>query len=197
MASMHVDHCTLLLAHIKTTLCGGNEVDYERLLALLADWSRHPNRPLGVGVVIGGPPGIGKTIFTDVLTKIWGRRNVLGCGGLAKKGRNGKGAMRDILRTIFSETSFGERLIDKDTLKSLVHSTTLLCEPMFKNPRQIPNTIGVFVTNQDTSAFDPRRFLVLNSAAIRPDEAYFAALIDEINSGGVEAFKRHLLAYGV
>lgn len=72
--SSNTINCPLFINHIKNVLCSGNEA--ARLLKTLAEWACNPEQRLGVSIVLAGPQGCGKTLFTEVMKNIWGKNVV-------------------------------------------------------------------------------------------------------------------------
>ncbi|OOY23439.1 hypothetical protein BMI91_13175 [Thioclava sediminum] len=187
-----------LRGHILDQICGGDVDLFNWVLTWLASLFARPGVKIPSAIAVQGEQGTGKSKVFD-----WVRRAI---GAAAIKISNGKhltgnfNAHMDGKIFMTCEESFwGGAKGDAGIIKDLISSETLQIEGKFANLVERPNYINMaFVSNDKwmipTDDEDARRFLVLTCLPTRKqDAAFFGAIDDQMENGGLEAMVHELM----
>lgn len=191
--------CSLFLAHVKNTICRGNEEHYKYVIEWMANAVQHPERPGQVAIVMRGGQGTGKGTFAKMFGKLF--------GGHYKYVSNSKhvvGQFNSMLKdsvVVFADECFAAH--DKaaeSSLKALITEDQLRTEQ-----KNIDNMVSrncvhlIMATNREwaiSADLDDRRFFVVEiDDEHQIDFPYFAALHAQMNNGGYEALMHYLVTY--
>lgn len=186
--------CRLILEHVKR-LCSGREEEYKWLLRWMAYPLQHPGAKMDTAVVVMGAEGTGKSLFWQ---KIYGAlfgpyaRQI----GQSELEATFNGWMSQLLFAICEEVVSREEMRHhKGKLKNLITSSTLNINEKNLPMRTEPNHINfVFMSNEAIPMIldeGDRRYFVIKTNDV-PDAAYFDALRDEAENGGLAAFATYL-----
>lgn len=191
--------CDKILNHIKEVICADDAKNYEALLNLLAWQVQNVGRPSRIIVSLKSKAQqAGKGLFLgEMLAPIWGNAGF-------KTGDIGQILTRfnDTLRgkgfIFLDEALFAGDLQAADAMKSLATATSHGIEAKGLPTVQFPIALNFFLsTNHDDAAHleeaDLRYWILEVSAHRVKDTEYFAAILDEMNEGGKEAFLHVLL----
>jgi hypothetical protein len=176
------------LEHVKTNICDGDEHLLTYLLCWMARCVQKPNVAGEVAVVLRGAKGTGKTIFSDVFGRLFGRH--YWCVADAKYiVGNFNAHLRDCV-VLFGDEAFwaGDRK-HESVLKALITGKKLVIESKGVNADTANNNIHLIMASNAEwvvpASYDERRFLVLDVAKTRQgDKPYFDAILKELEDGG-------------
>ena len=189
---------SLLRNHIKDNLCHGDEAHFNWFMT----WTASPFVRLGVKVpsslAIIGEQGTGKSKVFD-----WVRRAVgasaLKVSAMRHLTGNFNAHLDGLILLVCEEAFWGGNKGEGGVIKDLISSETLQIEGKFQNVVERPNYVNiVFISNNKWSVpvdgEDARRFFVLEaSTAQKKNSAYFGAIDDQMENGGLEAMVHELM----
>jgi len=159
------DEIQLFLDHTLTVICSGNKVHYEYLLDLMAKKLQNPLSLMGIGLVLKGKEGTGKSSFGEIFrliigathaTKVTSRDSLLGAyaGGMANK-----------VLVIGEEAVFSAHKGEAERLKALITESPIDWNNKFVKQWSQKNCLMlIFTTNEDwaiPAGMDSRRFFAL------------------------------------
>jgi hypothetical protein len=188
--------CQLYLAHLRANICSGNMEHFEYLLNWMAYGVQFSGRQGEVAVVLRGKEGVGKGVMAKQYGALFGQhfRHVVQASHLIGHFN----AHLQQCSVLFADEAFfaGDRS-HESVLKALVTEETLLIEPKGVDPFPVRNCLHIIMaSNSDwviPAGADARRYFVLNVGdARKQDGAYFAAIAQQMHSGGREALLDHL-----
>lgn len=188
----------LLRRHITEVVCSGNEDHATYFLRYIAWKLQNPTLRNEVIVILRGKQGTGKGTIVTLLCLLFGAH-----GLQVTNKKHLVGSFNSHLSQVCF--LFADEAVwagDKDAermLKTMATEPTIMIEPKNVNAFESANRLSIMMaTNEDwvaQVAGDDRRYVVLDvSDRFKEDEAYFAALRDELESGGREAFLHDMLA---
>lgn len=184
--------------HIRDQICGGDVDHFHWFMTWIASIFARPGVKIPSSIAITGEQGTGKSKVFD-----WVRRAI---GSAALKVSAGKhlvgtfNAHLDGKIFLTCEEAFwaGDKA-HGGVLKDLITSDTLQIEGKFANMVERPNYVNVvFISNNKwvipTDDDDARRFFVLDCLPTRKqDAAFFGAIDDQMENGGLEAMVHELM----
>jgi hypothetical protein len=192
-----------ILEHIRGVICSTDE-EAEYFLAWLAQQVQHPAHKSGVGLVLIGDQGVGKSIIinwyiqyllgTDVGLQTGNASHILRAhGGLSTVLQNKVLCVLDEADPAALERHVFE-------IKDLMTSPTLSFKPMNKEPYEMPNTVNIMITTHEKNPFllmaSDSRFVVFEcNDSKKGDFAYFDSLDKNLNDRTVRAFYQFLLKF--
>lgn len=188
--------CRLLVEHLNK-ICGEDENIFNWVSSWLAFPLQHPGAKMNSGLMIYGErEGTGKSIFFNVIAKIYGDYGCSVNQTMIQSDFNGW-----ISQKLFM---VGEEVVtnqDKRTLKGMLKNlitnpTHTINEKGYPARFEVNKTNIVFLSNeQQPGILDPkdRRYMAIRFEEYSPPE-YFKALADEIKHGGAEALYGWLLS---
>ncbi|WP_312921117.1 bifunctional DNA primase/polymerase [Stutzerimonas nitrititolerans] len=187
--------CPLILKHLGL-LCGNRKDEYMFLLRWIAYPLQHPGAKMDTSVVMFGAEGPGKSlIWEKVVKRIYGEYGVT--IGQAQLESQFTGWQSRKLYALAEEVvSRAEMRHYKGLLKHLVTGETLQINEKMQSLREERNHLNFVFLSNSTVPLElddgDRRYLVLYVDKVPPQE-YFAALVEEIYNGGIEAFYQYML----
>ena len=181
----------LLRRHIFEVVCCSDDILYQYVVRWLARMFQHPEKQGEVAVVLQGGRGTGKGFFGNALCRIMGQH---ACHVTNSKHVTGNfnGHLEDII-LLFADESFfaGDKQAD-NVMKGLITESSIPIERKGVDLKHVPNMLHVLMaSNSDwvvPAGTDERRYCVLKvSDRYAQDHAYFSALKQEMDNGGLEA----------
>ena len=188
--------CSLYLGHLREVVCGGRADLFEYVIAWMAHAVQKPGELPGTAIALRGGQGTGKGMAVSWFGRLFGRHYVTVTNPRHLAG-NFNGHTKNTL-VLFADEGFwaGDKSAE-GTLKAMVTEPTRMVEFKGKDPFPIDNFTRLLIaSNHDwvvPAGMDERRFLVIDVSGHRKqDHAYFKALNDQMESGGLEALLHHL-----
>ncbi len=188
--------CTLLRHHIRDIICCGDAAIFSYLEAWVANIVQKPAHLPGVAVVLRGAEGTGKSIFGKAILKLAAPHSVHIMQAMQVMGR-----FNSILKAMlfaFLDEAFwaGDKQLE-GVLKGLITESEIVVEHKGKEPIKLSNYARFLMASNSEwvvpAGNGARRFLVLDVSDKRKgDIAYFKALADHIENGGLAAWAHHL-----
>jgi hypothetical protein len=191
--------CSLLLEHIRETLCGGDENIYQYLMGWLANLVQHPDRPGEVAVVLKGSQGTGKSFFVKAVGKLFGR-HFLAVSDPKHLIGSFNAHLRDCVLLFGDEAFYAGDKKNESILKMLITEPHLMVEPKGVDAELCPNYVHLIMASNSNwvvpVAMDDRRFFVLNvNDRHKLDTEFFGACDKQLKNGGYEALLYLLLSW--
>jgi hypothetical protein len=187
-----------LREHIDNVICGGHTALSDYVLNWMADLVQHPARQGEVAMVMRGIEGCGKGTLGKVMLRILGQHGLAISNSRHLVG-NFNAHLRDVCFLFCDEAFYAGDKQHIGVLKSLVTEPYLTIEGKFQNAVQAPNFLHVMMASNEQwvvpAGLASRRWLVLDVLDKKVgDYAYFAAICQEMENGGLAAMLNDLLA---
>jgi hypothetical protein len=188
--------CSLYLEHIRDNICSADDELYEYVIHWMADAIQNPNTRPGVALAIRGQQGVGKGVFVNMFARLFGPHFIQVTQSSHLVG-NFNGHQKDKLLVFADEAFWAGNKQAEGVLKGLVTEDTLSIEMKGVDVGQFPNFIRlILATNNEwvvPASAEQRRFVVIDASAARmQDTAYFGAVIQQMENGGLAALMHHL-----
>jgi hypothetical protein len=193
--------CRLLLEHIQNIIADGDMGLYEYIMFTLAWWVQHPGERAEIALVLQGLKGSGKGVLARVMRRIFGTHGLQIFNSRHLTG-NFNAHQRGCLCLIVDEAFWAGDKVGEAVLKGLITEPTIMIEQKGVDAVLWSNMLKVMILgNADhmvPASWNERRYVVVHVsgkyAAGKPNHReYHAALNDEIDNGGIEAFLHGLL----
>ncbi|MEX3979141.1 primase-helicase family protein [Paraburkholderia sp. EG287A] len=191
--------CACYLQHIREVLAQGNERLYRYILTWMADCVQHPAARPGIALVLRGKEGTGKGVFARWFGALFGPHYLQITQARHLTG-NFNAHLKDKLVVFLDEAFWAGDRAAEGPLKALITEDLLQIEPKGRDPFTVCNHMRfLMATNNDwavPAGLNARRFAVFDvSDSHMRDEAYFAAIAEEMENGGLEALLDYLLSF--
>ncbi len=188
---------SLYLEFVLEVICSGDEERCEWLLNWMADVVQNPSRKPGTAVVLRGGEGIGKNVFVEQFGKLFGPafQKVSRMEQLVGKFNK---HLAGCLLIFANEAVWGGDRSKEGALKDLITEGKQRIEPEGLDSFEINDfSRFIFASNESwavPAGPDARRFFALDvNPQRRGDQAFFAALVEQMENGGHAALLYHLL----
>ena len=190
---------TLMRKHIRDIVCSGDPRLFDYTMLWLANVAQHPERQGEVAFVMIGGRGTGKGCFARWVKRMFGQHGVHISNPKHLVG-NFNAHLRDCILLFVDEAFFAGDKQHASILKAIITEPTLMAEAKFRDAVEVRNLLHVMMASNETwtvpAGVDERRFFVLRVSAERQnDHAYFAAIEEQMEDGGLAAMLHDLLAY--
>lgn len=182
---------SLMREHLLRVVCGGNETYFNYFLDWLAQRVQRPWQIPGVAIVLFGKKGCGKSIVGKYFARIFGDH-----AEVMDKSHHVVGQFtnfaEDKLLVVLEEALFSKDPRHVNATKHMITSDKQTVEVKYEQQRSVNCSPGfIFCSNSDEPVHvtpDERRFLALLVSPEKiGDKAYFTALCDQMDNGGVAA----------
>lgn len=199
--------CSLLKAHILNSVCAGNADHAHYLTQWFAHMVQRPTEKPGVAPVVVGPKGSGKSTVADFVRRAIGRKHSVKIAQAKHLVSNFNAHLAGMLFCQAEEVTFGADRKGEGPLKDVITAKTALTEKKGLDAYQETNFTRFFLVSNDghvvPASDGERRWFVLYTHDLfagRPMNdperiAYFNALNDEADAGGIAAFLDYLMTY--
>lgn len=190
--------CKLIISFIRDIICSGSTPNFEYLMGWLAHMVQKPQEKPGVSITLLGGQGIGKGMFAAKLVGALYSDHFLHL----QSDKALTGDFNDSLQSSFivfaDEAFFSGDKRAANILKAIETESRIHINPKFQASRQIESFHRIIsASNNDHATYvetdDRRKFILRVSEERKNDRAYWSALTDEIENGGLEAFAYMLL----
>ena len=188
-----------LKKHILENICQGNKNIFNYVIAWMADAIQNPSKRPGVAIVLRGRQGCGKGIFVNTFGQLFGQHFIrLDDSGQLLGQFNFH--LKDKLIIFADEAFWAGDQKSEGKIKGLITEPTLQIEGKFKDSFSIKNHTRLMIASNSEwtcpAGLEERRFCVLDVGEKHmQDQKYFGAIVEEINSGGLEAFLHDLVKF--
>jgi hypothetical protein len=188
----------LLKQHLMENVCQDSILHFDYLLDWMASLMQHPNRQGEICIVLIGEEGVGKSIVGRILRHILGQHAFIANHAKQLTG-NFNAHLRDIVFLLGDEAFYAGDKAHESILKSLITEPTLPIEAKYRDTVNAPNFLHMMLTANPgwviPVSVKGRRFVVYSVGTDHMrDYPYFAAIMQEMETGGYEAMLHELLA---
>lgn len=192
--------CKLFLNHLRHVVCSGDEAAFRYIVGWMADLVQNAGRKPGVGLILKGGKGAGKSIVSDYLAAMIGTRHSPVIAESNQLVGKFNAHMADALLLRVEEGYWAGDRKAEGVLKNLVTSATLAIERKGVDVGMVRSVMRIIVTSNSDwvvpASFDERRWAVFNVSDSRiGDEEYFAAYSAEMDGDGPAALLHYLQTY--
>jgi hypothetical protein len=189
--------CALFLEHLRENVCNGDVDQYNWVIAWFAAIFRNPLRKVGTALVLRGKQGTGKTIVGKVFGHLLGK-HYLSVSSPRYVTGSFNAHLEHVLLLQAEEAFFAGDKTMGGALKDLITNDTMMIEPKYINAYEVKNHVRLLVTTNERwsvpAGDGERRFSILDvTDRRRKDEAYFDAMMRQLNDGGFGALLYLLL----
>ena len=189
------DNLLALLEHI----CSG-ESSSEQLYMWVLQWLaypiQHPGAKMASAIVVHGPQGTGKSRFFEAVAKIYGEYGIVLNQGAIEDKFNADWVSRKLFVLADEIVANTEKYHLKNLLKTFITGETIRVNPKFMAAHTERNHMNlVFLSNEKQPVVlegDDRRHCVIWTPP-KLDPRFYAAIDEEIESGGIAALHHFLL----
>ena len=193
--------CDLIHQHIHEVICAGRDREYEAFLNLLAWQAQNIGRSSRIIVVLySEEQQIGKGMLLEkILLPMYGALHGFFTNDAEKALGKFNSAITGKAYMAFDEACFsGDRKV-ADKIKSVAATENTTIEKKGLPVVSLPTAVNIFMATNNAHAAhvewnDARYWILKVSPHRKEDTDYWDALINEIVSGGVEAFLHSLLS---
>jgi hypothetical protein len=184
--------------HIYQIIASGDDEIFKYVVSWLARIVQDPGgeRP-GTSIVLRGPQGTGKGVFVNNFGELLGSHFIQIAQAGQITGRFNH-QLKDVLLAFADEAFFAGDKQAVGALKNMVTEPTINIEQKGKDIIRVKNNVNlIMASNNDwvvPAGLEERRFFVLDvSEAHMQDKKYFAAVVNQMKNGGLEAMLHDLL----
>jgi hypothetical protein len=191
--------CAKFLAHIRDNVALGNEEHYRWIVGWWAAIFQKPDVKVGTALVIRGKKGTGKSKIGEVFGSLLGE-HYLQVVNSRYIGGNFNSHMAALVVLHADEAFWAGDKASVGVLNHLVTGASMMLEFKRVDPIRVRNFIRLYVCgNPDwivPSGMRERRWGIFDIGEDHiQDNAYFAAIDEEMDNGGREALLQHLLEF--
>ena len=136
-------------------LCEGNEPYFEFFLDCLAFKVQFPKKKLPFSIVLIGPEGVGKTLFTNGLQNIFGKKHFYMTQKAGDVLGNHAEGMADKIVIVMNETSGADTNNWQGVIKSFITDEMLTINPKNVRPYEISNYAFIIITTNKSNPIRP------------------------------------------
>ncbi|TRZ91885.1 MAG: hypothetical protein D4R84_13470 [Rhodocyclaceae bacterium] len=188
----------LIQAFLREVICDGDRKSYDYLISFIAHALQHPEVKPGILIILLGGQGTGKGTLGRILGLIW-TATYLQVHNIDAVTGNFNASLERAFIVFMDEALFAGDRRASDALKSLVTEPVIHINEKHQPARETRSYHRFFAaTNADhlknTERDDRRDFALRVSESRKGDHAYWQALNQEIDNGGVAAMAYDLLA---
>jgi len=153
----------------------------------------------GTSIVLRGKQGVGKSRFVTIFGRIFGSHflHITNQNQLTGKFNN---HLKDAILVFCDEGIWAGDKKAEGVLKGMITEDVIIVEPKGKDAFPVKNHVNLIVASNNEwvipAGLEERRFFVLDvPVTYMQDTAYFKAMIEQMNKGGLEAMLFDLLNY--
>jgi hypothetical protein len=189
---------SLMRKHILTVICAGRADLCDYWINWLARMVQFPERPAETSLVMRGPKGAGKSILGYWLRRLCGQHGITIFSAEHLTGRF-NGHLRDCILLFADEAFYAGDRRHESILKGAITEQEMVIEAKYLDPEMVVNHLHILqASNADwvvPATADERRFCVADTTPDHlNDYAYFAAINQQMEQGGLAAMLHDLLA---
>jgi hypothetical protein len=191
---------SLLKAHLRDVICGGDAATFEWLLDWCAAMFQRPGEPAKTAIVLMGGQGTGKGLFiNDMLGETFDRQHYVHVYDRKAIYGDFNDALSGRVLTFIDEATWGGDKRDAGILKGLITEKTVSIARKFLPRVTEPSMQHVMIASNEAWPVgvdgDDRRLCVLKVENPRANKAaYFDPLFAQLGNGGRAAMLHELLA---
>lgn len=191
----HIQHFRTFADHVRRNVARGDKALARYVMAWFAHMIQRPSERLGVGLVLQGKQGVGKTTPGDIVGSLMGEHYVLIDHPEHLVGKFNPHMVKCLLLQADEGFWAGDKTAE-GRLKGLLTSKKHMVEKKNVDPVSIMNYIHLLVTSNNSwvvpAGLEERRWAVIHVGdGNMQDKPFFKQMYEEMDDGG----RAHLLAY--
>ena len=180
-------------------MCRGDEYIFDWVIGFFANIFQHPGEKKDTSLALRGRQGVGKTKVAEVFGSLLGNHYVSASDPRYVVGRFNKHMLSCLLLCADEGFWAGDKTAE-GKMRDLISGKKHPIELKGKEAEWVDNHVRLLVLGNAEwvvpAAMDERRFCVLDVGEVHvKDSDYFAAIDEEMDSGGREALLHHLLNF--
>ena len=189
--------CHLYLRFVRDVICAGDAELGSYVINWMAHLIQRPEELPEVALVLRSGQGTGKNTLVTPLARILGQM-FYECTNMERLTGKFNNHLKDKLLVHANEATWGGNKSAEGTLKAMITDSFRAVEPKGKDIITVRNCSRLIISSNEkwpvACGPDDRRFVFLDVSEVhKQDHAYFKAVYDELDSGGVEALHDHFL----
>ena len=183
---------SILREHIFTNVCNSNPWLFAYFICTIALWVQFPAERAGVGILIKGLQGTGKSKVTEWICQLWPDHSMDITDEEQLFGRFNEAVARCVVLNC-AEAIFIGNAKYRSKLKAMHTNLTINVEPKGRAIKTQPSMLHMLYTSNEDRAIpatpEERRFFALEIGIGKmKDVPYFRGLDRAMNNGGLEGF---------
>ena len=191
--------CSKLLAHVRDNMARGDEATFLWIIGWWAQILQQPATKMETALAFRGPQGAGKTKLGEVVGSLILQHYLLVASGRYVTGQFNS-HMSSLLVLQADEAFWAGDKKGEGVVKDLISGKDMMLEYKGIDPIKIRNFVRLYATgNLDwvvPAGFRDRRWAIFDIGEDKmQDNAYFAAIDEEMDNGGREALLDYLLDF--
>lgn len=177
--------------HIFHVVCSHGDAAYQYVIGWLATAVQKPGEQAEVALCLRGKRGTGKGMLGNYMCKLFGGNGAHITNSKYMTG-NFNSHLRDVVFLFADEAFWAGDKSGESVLKGIITEPTLTIEGKGQNVVFVKNMLHILMASNNDwlvpAGLEERRFCVLDVSDERmQDKAYFADLVEEMDSGGLAA----------
>lgn len=194
------DKIAIFLKHVKEIITSGDENIYKYIISWVAYLIQNPGKKTKTCLILIGKHGVGKTIFTDVISKLFGEYAHPDLSDVDLITGQFNTELENKILIVLNEFNVQDKTTNKrsirNKMKTYISDDFLVINRKNVNPYKVENVSNFIIVTNDTNPIcieeGDRRYVVLDvSDKMKDNVEYFNALYDSLT----EEFYKNLFNY--
>lgn len=188
--------CDVFFDHVRSNIAAGDEEIFQFIIAWAAHIIQRPTERTGVSLVFRGMMGTGKTVFGEIIGKLFEHHYILVDDPRYLTGQF-NAHMAACLLLQADEGFWAGDVKAEGRLKGLVTSKKQMIEMKGKDPIPVKNYVHLLISSNNDwivpAGHAERRFAIFDVGDnCMQNHAYFKEMFEELENGGYEALLYYL-----
>lgn len=195
-----VDKIAIFLRHVKEIIASDDENIYKYIISWVAYLIQNPGKKTKTCLILIGKHGVGKTIFTDIISKLFGEYahpNISDVDLIAGKFNT---ELENKILIVLNEFNIRDKMVDKisirNKMKTYITDELITINRKNVNPYKVENVSNFIIVTNDKNPIwieeGDRRYVALDvSDKMKDNVEYFNELFDSLT----DEFYKNLFNY--
>lgn len=195
-----VDKIAIFLKHVKEIIASGDENIYKYIISWVAYLIQNPGKKTKTCLILIGKHGVGKTIFTDIISKLFGEYahpNISDVDLIAGKFNT---ELENKILIVLNEFNIRDKMVDKisirNKMKTYITDELVTINRKNVNPYKVENVSNFIIVTNDKNPIwieeGDRRYVAIDvSDKMKDNVDYFNELFDSLT----DEFYKNLFNY--
>jgi hypothetical protein len=191
-----------LLQFIFVVICDRNVAHFKWVCTYVAQMLQDPSKLKGTALVLIGEMGIGKSFFTNIISRLVGYKYSYSTSNSEDIFGNFNGHLEELVVLVLEEAFWAGSHKHESMLKTMITEPKRPVNPKYRQSKMVQNYLRLFILANPgwvvPATLRDRRFCVLHpSEAHLKDYAYYAQLTNILDDGGLEALMYFFMNYNI